>query len=152
MEVSCLVHSTKFNDLIHSLRSYSLKRATLFQDINDFLLLNSQTKRRKPHEARSIDWQEEVSKPRAHWVMQFTYCAGWGFGSSLILKHKKIKKCAQLSAYQTERDEENNKRWGKKINNEDVIKDGCDINNYPALTRTIFKKYITDDDFMKTTI
>lgn len=31
---------------------------------------------------------------------------------------------------------------GQKINNEDVIKDGCDINNYPALTRTIFKNIL----------
>lgn len=38
---------------------------------------------------------------------------------------------------------------GGKINNEDVIKDGCDINNYPALPRTIFLKYITDEDLMK---
>lgn len=149
MEVSCLVHSTKFNDLIHSLRNYSLKRATLFQDINDFLLLNSQTKRRKPHEARSIDWQEEVSKPRAHWVMQFTYCAGWGFGSSLILKHKKIKS-VRSSVHIKQKEMRKTIKDGGKINNEDVIKDGCDINNYPALPRTIFKKYITDEDLMKT--
>lgn len=57
-----------------------------------FLSFPLQTKRRKPHEAHSAKHQEEVSKPGALWVMQFTYCAGWGFASSLILQHKKNNK------------------------------------------------------------
>lgn len=76
-----------------------------------FLLIVSQTERRKPHEAHSTEWQKEVSKPRALQNMQFTYCAGWGFGSSLILKHKKKKKrkkkCAQLRAERTQ-------KWGNQ--------------------------------------
>lgn len=118
MEVGCLVPSTKFNNLANASHSQLTKikchcavimlPPQLSMTLVTFLSFSSQPKRRKPHEAHSTDWQEEVSKPRALWVMQFTYCAGWGFGSSLILKHKKIKKCAQLSAYRTQRDEKNN--------------------------------------------
>lgn len=105
------------------------------------LWFSSQTERRKPHEAHSTHWQEEVSKPRALWVMQFTYCAGWGFGSSLILKHKKKrkKKGAHSSVHTEHKEMRKTIERTQNINTTESTKDAYDINNTSTKIWIIFK-------------
>lgn len=59
--------------------------------------------------------------------MQFTYCADWGFGSSLILKHKK-KKSVHSSVHTEHKEMRKTIQKTQNTETTDVTKDVHDLN------------------------